>query len=364
MVKHKKFFWIMGVILLIIVIAVLMSLNKGGNNEQLKTVKVERKDIIYKALAVGSIEPLNEISIKSKMSGVVGKIYADVGDYVNKNDPLLEVKPNPTPLELVQLEKEVERQSIKFQTLKKQLRRNEELKKKNLISDYDFDICKENFSASQLNYNEAKERLDLLEKGKVKIADKMFENIIKAPITGSILEKLVNEGDPIVPLTSYQPGTEIMSMADMNKLLFRGTVDEIDVGKIKEGLRAKLEIGALPGTDVEGFISLLSLKARKDENRTVFPIEIEIDNIGDAVLRAGFSANAHIIIEKKDSVLAIPERVVVFRNDSAFVRVLASEEKVEEKYIETGLSDAIYIEVLSGLKESDKVLEKEIKEIE
>jgi HlyD family secretion protein len=173
----------------------------------------------------------------------------------------------------------------------------------------------------------------------------------------------VNVGDPVVPLTSYQAGTELLKMADMEELLFRGTVDEIDVGKIAEGLTADLQIGALPGAKVIGHVTLISLKARKQENTTLFPVEIEIDETGDAVLRAGFSANANIIITQKDSVLSIPERVVTFRNDSALVTIPVREKETKEILIETGLSDAITIEVVSGLEEGQEVLEKAFNEI-
>jgi len=164
-------------------------------------------------------------------------------------------------------------------------------------------------------------------------------------------------------LTSYQAGTELMKMANMENLIFKGTVDEIDVGKISEQMKAELQVGALPGKKVTGHVYLISLKAKKQDNTTVFPIEIAIDNTDDAVLRAGFSANANIIIARKDSVLAIPERVVTFRNDSAFVMLPVGEEETKEQYIETGLSDAITIEVVSGLEEGQEVLEKKVKEI-
>jgi HlyD family secretion protein len=216
---------------------------------------------------------------------------------------------------------------------------------------------------SKLRHQIAKERLDLIEKGKVRIADTNIETVVKSPLSGFILEKSVNLGDPVVPLTSYQPGTPLMRMADMKDLIFKGTVDEIDVGKIAEGMTCELQIGALPGAEISGHVTLISLKAIKEDNTTVFPVEIQIDEIGDATLRAGFSANAHIIIARRDSVLSIPERVVTFRNDSAFVNLPVGEEGSQERYIKTGLSDAIHIEVLEGLREGEKVLEKEVKEI-
>jgi HlyD family secretion protein len=359
----KRMVWIgIAVVVLIIIVVIAASSGKKGD-EGPRTVKVERRDIIDKALAVGSIEPVNEIAVKSKISGVVGEMYVGVGDFIVKGEPLLDILPNPTPLELMETKRNVEMKKIALETLARELKRNEELKEKNLISDYDFEVLRQEYDEALLSHKIAEEQLDLLEKGKVKMEDKDIETVIKSPITGFILEKSVNMGDPVVPLTSYQAGTELMKMANMENLLFKGTVDEIDVGKISEGLTAELQIGALPGKKVIGHVTLISLKARKEDDTTVFPVEIVIDETQGAVLRAGFSANANIIIAQKDSVLSIPERVVTFRNDSTFVRIPTGEEKSEEISIQTGLSDAITIEVISGLEEDQEVLEKEIKEI-
>ncbi len=360
---RKPIFRFLAALLILAVIAcvLMVTRKKGGSTKQ--TVKVERKTIVDKALAVGSIEPLNEVSVKSKISGVVGKLFVHIGDYVKEGAPLLEVKPDPTPLELVQAKRAVEMRQISLEKLKRDMERNEELRKQNLISDNEYELLRRDYDEADLNYTIAVEQLELIEKGKVRIADRNIETVIKAPITGYVLEKSVNVGDPVVPLTSYQAGTELLKMADMAQLLFRGTVDEIDVGKIAEGMKTELQIGALPGAHVTGHVSLISLKARKEENTTLFPVEITVDETGGMVLRAGFSANASIIITKKDSVLAIPERVVTFRNDSAFVRVPEGD-RVKEVAIQTGLSDAVLIEVLSGLAEGQAVLEKEIPKIQ
>jgi HlyD family secretion protein len=128
-------------------------------------------------------------------------------------------------------------------------------------------------------------------------------------------------------------------------------------------MTCELQVGAIPGETIKGHVILISLKAKKEDNTTVFPIEIRIDESDGAVLRAGYSANAHIIIARRDSVLSVPERVVIFRNDSTFVKIPKGENESEERSIKTGLSDAILIEVLEGLSEGEEVLEKEVKEI-
>jgi HlyD family secretion protein len=357
--------WIIGPIVVIILGAVAIILSSGATEEEGKraTIKVERKNIIEKALAVGSIEPVNEIEVKSRVSGVVGKLFADVGDFIKAGDPLVEVKPDPTPLELAHAKRDLEMTSIELKTSKKELDRDKKLKAQGFMADQEFEVMSRQYDEAKLRQQMARERLELIETGKVKIADTNIETVVKAPLTGFILEKNVNLGDPVVPLTSYQPGTALMRMADMANLIFKGTVDEIDVGKINEGLGCELQVGAIPGKPIKGFVTLISLKAKKEDNTTVFPIEIKISETKGAVLRAGYSATANIIIARRDSVLAIPERVVTFRNDSAFVRIPKGEQDSEERYIKTGLSDAILIEVLDGLKEGEEVLEKEVKEI-
>lgn len=338
--------------------------SKSSKDKELPKVKVKKETIIDKALAVGTIEPENEISVKSKVSGVVSRIFADVGTFVKGGQPLLEVKPDPTPLELADAKRQVQLAEVDLDNLKKERVRQESLFKSSLISTKDWEDFQKKYDEAELRLKIANEKLALLESGKVKIGDTQIESIIKAPIDGYVLNRTVEVGDPVTPLSSFQEGTVLMKMANMQRLLFKGTVDEIDVGKMKEGMDVEIKVGALPNDTVQGTLRKIWLKAEKKDNATVFPIEILIPGAKNAVLRAGYSANANIIIRKKANVLAIPERVVTFRNDSSFVKVAVGIDKEEEKYIKTGLSDAINIEVIAGLKEGDEVLEKPVKKIE
>ena len=327
------------------------------------TVQVVRADIVDKALAVGTIEPEIEISVKSKVSGVVQRRFADVGDFVRAGDPLLEIRPDPTPLELVEARRQIELQQIEVENLDRELARQKELKARGLISDQEYEATQRRHAEATLQLQIAREKLALLEQGRVTVSNARIESVVKSPIDGFILEKMVEIGDPVVPLSSYQEGTVLMKMADMKRLLFRGTVDEIDVGRLKEGMPAEIKIGALPEARVRGVVSKIALKAKKEENATSFPIEITLTDLGGAELRAGYSANAEVIIQKREQVRVIPERVVTFEGDSAWVTVLLPDGRTERRMIETGLSDAINVEVVSGLKEGERVLEKPQKEI-
>lgn len=362
--KKRILFSTVGAVALVGGAFLLFGGSKSTGENATPAVKVSRGNIVDKALAVGTVEPENEISIKSKVSGVVKRIFADAGSRVKAGDPLLEVKPDPTPLELADAKRQVQLKEVEMDNLTKESVRQESMAKKQLISEKEYEDFQRSFKEAQLQLKIARERLALLESGRVTIENTQIESIIKAPIDGYVLRKMVEVGDPVTPLTSYQEGTVLMKMANMSRLIFKGTVDEIDVGKLKEGMGAEIKVGALPNEKIEGQLSKISLKADKKDNATVFPIEVTIPANSNSVLRAGYSANVNVIIQKKDSVLTIPERTVTFRNDSAFVRVVLGPERDEERWIKTGLSDAINIEVLSGLSEGDSVKEKPVKKIE
>lgn len=340
----------------------------GQSQEEQKTddphVIAEIGTVVEKALAVGTIEPENEIEIKSKISGVVKQIFAQPGDYVREGDPLIEVKPDPTPLELAEAKRSLERTVIEKENLATELERMKTLRDKNLISQQEFDRMQQQFRDVDVREQISRERLQLLETGRIMMDDTVIESVIRSPIDGFILEKMVDVGEPVVPLTTYQAGTALMSLAGMDQLLFKGTVDEIDVGKMIEGMPAEIKIGALPGQSIEGEVSRISLKAIQEDNATVFPVEIRITDTRGVTLRAGYSANADIIIERVENAVTIPERVVVMRDGKSFIEVPGTEagERIE-KEIELGLSDAITVVVNEGVEEGEKILERPSKEL-
>ncbi len=371
------------VVLTVIILAAIgggtyavISSKQKSDGEEVPSITVERGDIVDKALAVGTIEPRVEIGVKSQFSGVVKKQFADVGEFVKVGAPLLEIQPTPTPKELVDAERRIELRQLEVRNLKAEYERQKTLFDKQLIARQEFDRAERSFREAELQVQMAQESLQLLRKGQVSTNKGTFESIVRAPISGYILDKMVEIGDNIVPLTSYQEGTVLMTMANMGDLIFRGTVDEIDVGRLREGMPSEIKVGALPNAKVEALLSKIWLKARKEENSTVFPVELEIVSATEkditrpeadpiaAVLRAGYSANAEIIIEKREDVLLIPERVIEFSGDTARVNILLADNELESRIIETGLSDAISIEVVSGLELDQKIREKPPKVID
>jgi len=358
----KKIIIISVIVIVVGVIGFLAFKPSNGNENGIKLVEVIKDNIVDKALAVGQLEPRREIQVKSKISGIVKTLHVEVGQDVKAGEALITVAPNPTPLEYAEAKRYLELAQIDFENAKKIFKRNEGMYEKNLISREDYEINQAEYSESKLRLQMAEEKFELLQKGTT--GNGKNENTIVSPIKGTVLEKLVNEGDPVVPLTSYQAGTPLLSIAPMDELIFKGTVDEIDVGKLEEGMTCDLKIGALPGEKLKGVLDKISPKARKQENTTIFDLEIQITDLGSKTLRAGFSANADIIINKKDSILVIPERLVTFAGDTTRVEIQDSLGNIKYRDVEVGLSDGLNIEIVDGLMLGDKVVERPPKEIE
>ena len=323
-------------------------------DSDIKTVEVETGSIIDKALAVGRIEPKHEISVKSKISGIVKKVYAEVGQEVKVGDP---------PIEYTEAKRQVELMNVSFSSAEREYNRKKSLQDKQLISDQEFDDIETKYEDAKLRLKLSEEKLSLLESGHTQIADFKIDNIIRSPISGQVLACLVEEGDPVVPLTSYQEGTELMSLAKMDELVFTGNVDEIDVGKLRVGMTVEIEIGAIPNEKLTGTLVAISPKAHKEEGAILFEVEIHLDDLGDLQLRAGYSANADVIISKKEDIILVPERLVKIEDSIATVEIMDSLGTIDTVIIETGLSDGISIEVVSGLKGGEKAVERPPKEI-
>jgi HlyD family secretion protein len=350
MFRKKKLVFVSLFVFLFIILLSAMSRKRNGGKEN-PSIVVGKGDVRDVAVALGTIEVKYETSVKSKFSGVIKKVFVEMGDVVKKGDPLFEIDPTPTPFELASVRKEVNVAEIRLENAKKDIERKKALFEKGLISDKEYENMQQDLKEAQSIYDLAKQRLDLMEKGKARVGGTALDAIIRSPVSGTILSREASIGDPVVPLTSYQPGTELMKIARLQDLLFKGVVDEIDVGRLEEGMKAKITVGAIPDEEVYGIIDIIAPKARNKEGATVFDIEITVTEKGNKPLRVGYSATADIIIDERNDVLVIPEGAVQFEEEKTYV-YLANGEKRD---IEIGLSDGLNIEIVSGLEEGDEI---------
>lgn len=352
--------------ILVVVVIVLFAVFKGfaGKEEsEIRFVQVARGSIERQAVATGTIGPEFEVEVKPQISGIIGQVYKRMGEKVKVGDPLVKVKPNPTPFSSVSAKRSVEAAKLNEE------RAMEFRDKQNILSKIMSLMLgrkemERQYEQARLGRVQAEEQLELLEEGKVIMDDEVIDSVVTSPINGYILERLVNIGDPVDALGSRNGGTVLCILADMDKLVFRGTVDEIDVGHLKEGMEARIQVGALPECMLEGTLDEISLKGQLRNNATVFKVRLTFERPEEVVLRAGYSATANILVQKKDNILLLPERVIERRNAQAFVRVLKEPGGITEtRQIETGLSDGIMTEVVTGLDEGQRVLERTYEEI-
>jgi len=362
----------LGKILLILILLAGVSVGvyaiaRNGKKKDggLKEVEVTQGTIVEKAVAVGQIQPRQKFQVKSKISGIVRRALVQVGDTVKAGDPLFEIAPDPTPLEVSEVDRRVESATASFRRAESDFKRANELAASGVLPRSDVDQKKEAFELARVALMKAQQDRELTRKGRLGVGGQ--ESIIRAPAAGTVLTRMVNEGDPIVPLTSYQPGTEMATIADMSDLIFKGTVDEIDVGKLSVGMVARIKVGALPTDVVTGRVQRIAPQAQQKEGATLFDVEIELDGGQKVTLRAGYSANADVIIREKKDILIVPERLVTFEDGGkkTFVEIPNSDPKAEPQKVDvkTGISDGLNVEITSGLKKGDKVVERPPKEI-
>lgn len=357
----KKWLWrILAVAFVGVFVYLLLSSRKTATPPT--EVKVVRGTISEKALAVGTIEPDKEIKVKSTIPGIVAEVMFKVGDPVKPGSPLFKITPNPTPVEYVDARRNIEVAQVTLDKLKIDRERTLQLFRAALVSRAEMDAIESAFNEANLRHQMALERFELMEKGRIRMSNRDIDSIVKSPIKGMVLSQSVFEGDPIVPLTNYQPGTEMCSLADMGYLLFKGTVDEIDVGKIVTGTAADILIGALPDSRITGKVERIFPKAKKDGNATLFDIEILVVDTGGTQLRAGYSATASITVRERKDILTLPERLILFENGKKYVEIRKGE-VIEKKEVQTGLSDGLNIEIQSGLSEGEAVVERPPREI-
>ena len=354
-------------LVLVVVVAVLFGVLKGFAGKEksaVRFVEVNRGTIERQAVATGTIGPEFEVAVKPQISGIIGEVFKRMGEKVKVGDPLVKVKPNPTPFSSVAAKRSVEAAKLNEERAMEFRDRQNVLSKLMNVMVGNKEMERQ-YEQARLGRVQAEEQLELLEQGKVIMDDEVIDSVVTSPIDGYILERRVNIGDPVDALGSRNGGTVLCILADMDMLVFRGTVDEIDVGHLEEGMEARIQVGALPECMLEGTLDEISLKAQQRNNATVFEVRLSFERPKDVVLRAGYSATANILIQKKENILLIPERVIERKNNEAYVRVMKEPTgSAETIQIETGLSDGIMTEIISGLKEGQRVLERTYEEIE
>ena len=328
--------------------------NKSKNTY--KTELPELRNIIKKTVATGKVIPEDEIEIKPQISGIVDKLYVEEGDLIKNGDLIAKIKVVPNEQALNSSKGRLERAKINLENAKIEFDRNKSLYNDNVITKREFETVELNYNQSKQEVSNAYADLQIIKLGSVG-GSSIANTNIRSTIDGTVLEIPVKLGQQVTESNNFNPGTTIAIIADLKKMIFEGKVDESEVGKLKNGMPLDINLGAVQNQKFNANLRFIAPKGNEESGAVKFKIEgvVYLDSLD--VVRAGYSANASMILEKKDSVLSISESVVQYdrKTGQSYVEIEISEQKFERKDILTGISDGINVEVLSGISEIDKI---------
>lgn len=311
-----------------------------------------------KTVATGHVEPRYEVLIKPQISGIISELMKEAGQKVTAGEIIARVKVIPEMMQLNSAESRVNVADISLKQIESTFKRDEQLFKQGIMTAEEYDVSKANYMKAKEEYANAQNALEIVRDGIAKNSKVSSTTQIRSTITGMILHVPVKVGNSVIQSNNFNEGTTIASVANMNDMIFRGNVDETEIGKINEGMPIKLTIGALESQTFQAVLEYVSPKGEEKNGAIQFEIKAAVSLPDTAFVRAGYSANAEIVLKRAENVLTIPESTVEFRGDSAFVQLVKQEKptQVFERHpIKTGLSDGIKIEVKEGLTSSDKI---------
>ena len=311
-------------------------------------------DIVKKAVATGTITPRREIEIKSQVSGVVEKLYVEPGAIVKNGDLLAKIRIIPDMVNLNNAESQLNTARINYENAKQEMERQAQLFEKKFISEFDYDQYVLEFNLAEERLESAENNVQLIREG-TSNKEGQVTNEVTSTVNGMILDVPVREGSFIIESNTFNEGTTIMFIADMKSMIFEGFVDESEVGKITDGMELILTIGAIDREKFKALLEFISPKGVEKEGAIQFEIRAAVELSEKHFIRAGYSANADIVLDTRENVLAVRESSLTFEKDNIYVEIEKGFQEFEKKQIETGLSDGINIEVLSGVTEKDKI---------
>ncbi|MCU0359847.1 MAG: efflux RND transporter periplasmic adaptor subunit [Bacteroidia bacterium] len=311
--------------------------------------------IVKKTVATGSVTPRKEVNMKSRVSGIIDKLYIEAGQQIREGDVIARIKIIPDMLNMANAENRLNTAKINNDNAKLDYDRNKVLMDQSVISKSEMQVFELRLKTALEELQAAENQLQIVKDGVSKSGQTVSNTLVKSTISGMVLDVPVKEGGQVIESNTFNEGTTICSVANMGEMIFEGKLDESEVGKVKSGMDIVLTIGAIDTESFKAKLEYISPKGVSENGAMQFLIRASIGKENSSFLRAGYSANADIILDRRDTVLAIPESVLQFEKDKPFVEVETTTQVFEKRYIETGLSDGINIEVLKGLKKGEKI---------
>ena len=314
------------------------------------------QNIEKKTVVTGKVIPEDEVEIKPQISGIIEELYVEEGDLVSSGDLLSKVKVVPNEQALNSAKGRLSNTLILLKNAEVEFKRNETLFKKEIISQREYDNAKLNYDQAQQNVENARTDLQIIKLGSAG-GSSIANTNIRATVPGTVLEIPIKEGDQVIESNTFNAGTTIATVADLNKMIFEGKVDEAEVAKLIIGMPLKVTLGAIEDESFDAQLKFIAPKGNEEDGTVQFKIEGDVYLNDSVFIRAGYSANASLVLEKKDSIMAISEALLQFDKvtNDPYVEIKNDAGEFERKDIEVGISDGINVEVISGIEMEDEI---------
>ncbi len=311
-------------------------------------------------VATGKVQPRDEVLIKPQISGIISEVHKEAGQMIRKGEVIATVKVVPEMGQLSSAESRVSVAQISLEQTRREAERTEALHGKGVVSDEEAEQSRTALRKAEEELQNARENLEIVQSGIIGRYKELSNTQIRSTIDGMILDVPIKEGNSVIQANTLNDGTTIASVADMSKMQFQGNVDETDVGKLHEGMPVRLTVGAMQHVELDAELEYVSPKATEDNGVVLFAVKAAVKIPDSLFVRAGYSANANIVIQNREGVLTLPESTVEFEEGKSYVYVLtsaeeAAEQTFEKRPVEIGLSDGIKVEILSGVTADDRV---------
>ncbi len=317
--------------------------------------------IVKKTVATGSVVPRNEIEIKPQLSGIVSELYVEAGQQIKKGDLLVKIKVIPNMASLNNADNRVNRAKIALNNAQQDYDRNKPLLDKRVVSQQDFQKLVAALDNAQEELSASKDNLQIVRDGVSSRSGKATNTLVRSTISGTILDVPIEVGNSVIEANNFNAGTTIAFVADMEKMVFEGKVDESEVGKLSIGMDLILTLGAVENVKIDAVLEYISPKGVEEQGAIQFEIKAAIKNKDGVFIRAGYSANADIVLDKRDSILAISESLLQFdEKKNPYVEIEIENQVFEKRFVEIGLSDGLNVEILEGVTATDQIKSKPV----
>lgn len=343
---------------------VYLFVNSQSHEKLYELVTPSSESIERTTVLTGKIEPRDEIDIKPQISGIISEINVEPGDVVKAGDVIAKIKVIPDESQLSSAQNRVNVARLTLEQSKLEYERTRQLYDKKFVSREEYEQSLNTYEKAREEVASANDALAIVRDGISSLRASESNTLVRATIDGLILEVPVKVGSSVIQANTMNDGTTIATIADMNDLIFKGKIDETEVGLLHTGMPMKISIGALPDLSPEASIEYIAPKGTEDNGSNTFEIKAAISVPASSGLRAGYSANASVMLDKADGALTIPENVIEWAGDSTFVYCLTDSvpvQKFERRQVKTGISDGINIQVLDGIDSKTRLRGNEIK---